>query len=118
VGGPLRDLHGALLRHTDTLANDVGSSPDVFTPIRGQNLELLHNDDLLSMLTMLVLFLWGDTTPTVGPAVARRFAPRLPNANLVIVSDAEHAPWIDDLETCVAQTQHVSRWLTSRERVW
>lgn len=98
------DWAHALLRHTDTLANDVRSSPDVFTPIRGQNLELLHGDDLLGSLTMPVLFLWGEHDPNGGAAVARRFAPRLPNAELVIVPDAEHAPWIDDLETCVART--------------
>jgi pimeloyl-ACP methyl ester carboxylesterase len=37
--------------------------------------------------------------------IARRFAPRLPNAELVIIPDAEHAPWLDDLDMCVARTQ-------------
>lgn len=94
----------ALLRHTDTLANDVRSSPDLFTPIRGQNNDVLLTDDLLSKLTMPVLFLWGQHDPNGGDAVARTFAPRLPNAELVVVADAEHAPWLDDLETCVSRT--------------
>jgi pimeloyl-ACP methyl ester carboxylesterase len=95
----------ALLRHTDTLANDVRSSPDVFTPIRGQNLRLLLTDDLLSALTMPVLFLWGEDDPNGGATVARTFVPRLPNAELVVVAGAEHAPWLDDLATCVAHTR-------------
>lgn len=102
---PMLDWAHALLRHTDTLANDVRSSPDVFTPIRGQNVDVLLTDELLSKLTMPVLFLWGENDPNGGAAVARRFAPRLPDAELVVVSDAEHAPWLDDLETCVARSQ-------------
>lgn len=99
------DWAHALLRHTDTLANDVASSPKTVTPIRGFNTDLLLTDDLLSKLTMPVLFLWGEDDPNGGAAVARDFAARLPNAELVIVPGAEHAPWIDDPETCVARTQ-------------
>lgn len=95
----------ALMRHTDTLANDVRSSPDVITPIRGFNTDLLLSDELLAKLTMPVLFLWGELDPNGGAAVAEAFAPRLPNAELVIVAGAEHAPWIDDEETCVNHTQ-------------
>jgi len=94
-----------LLRETDTLANELRSSPKVVTPIKGFNMELLLTDDLLSKLTMPVLFLWGEDDPNGGAAVGRAFAPRLPNAELVIVPGAEHAPWIDDPETCVSRTQ-------------
>jgi pimeloyl-ACP methyl ester carboxylesterase len=99
------DWAHALLRHTDTLANDIGSSPKVVTPIKGFNTDLLLADELLSKLTMPVLFLWGENDPNGGAAVAKGFAPRLPNAKLVIVAGAEHAPWIDDPETCVKRTQ-------------
>jgi len=98
------DWAHALLRHTDTLANDVRSSPKVFTPIRGQNVQLHLGDDVLSKLTMPVLFLWGEDDPNGGAAIARTFAPRLPNAELVIVPGAEHAPWLDDLNTCVSHS--------------
>lgn len=99
------DWAHALLRHTDTLANDVRSSPKVFTPIRGQNVDLLLGDDVLLKLTMPVLFLWGEDDPNGGAAIARTFAPRLPNADLVIVPGAEHAPWLDDLDTCVSHSR-------------
>lgn len=95
----------ALLRDTDTLANDIRSSPKVVTPIKGYNKDLLLTDELLSKLTMPVLFLWGEDDPNGGAAVGRAFAPRLPNAELVIVPGAEHVPWIDDAETCVTRTQ-------------
>ncbi len=94
-----------LLRHTDTLANDVRSLPKVVNPVKGLNKDLLLTDELLSKLTMPVLFLWGEDDPNGGAAVARAFAPRLPNAELVILSGAEHAPWIDDPETCTAHTK-------------
>lgn len=95
----------ALLRHTDTMRNDIRSSPRVITPIRGQNVDLLLSDDVLSRLTMPALFLWGEDDPNGGAAVARDFVPRLPDARLVVVEGAEHAPWIDDLPTCVSHTQ-------------
>jgi pimeloyl-ACP methyl ester carboxylesterase len=98
------DWAHALMRHTDTLAADVTSSPEVFTPIGGQNVDVLLTDDLLASLTMPVLFVWGENDPNGGASVARSFAPRLPNAELVVVAGAEHAPWLDDLETCVSLT--------------
>ncbi|MEM9565643.1 MAG: alpha/beta hydrolase [Actinomycetota bacterium] len=99
------DWAHALLRHTDTLANDVASSPTLFTPIGGQNRAVLLSDDLLAELTMPVLFLWGEDDPNGGAAVARSFAPRLPDAELVIVPRAEHAPWLDAPELCASRTR-------------
>lgn len=99
------DWAHALLRHTDTLANDVRSSPKLFTPVRGQNRDVLLTDTLLTRLEMPTLFVWGEDDPNGGAAIARAFAPRLPNAELFIVPGAEHAPWIDDLDTCVDRTQ-------------
>lgn len=99
------DWAHALLRDTDTLSNDVRSSPEVVTPVRGQNPDVLLTDDLLTRLTMPVLFLWGEDDPNGGVAVARQFAPRLPDAELVVVPGAEHAPWLDDPATCVSRTR-------------
>lgn len=95
----------ALLSRTDTMKHDGRSSPHLFTPIKGQNDDVLHTDELLSKLTMPTLFLWGADDPNGGERIARSFAPRLPNAELVVIPGAEHAPWIDELELCAAQTQ-------------
>lgn len=94
-----------LLRHTDTMANEIRSMPKVVTPIKGHNVDVLLTDRLLSKLTMPTLFLWGEDDPNGGAAVGKDFAPRLPNAELVIVQGAEHAPWIDDPKTCAKNTQ-------------
>lgn len=94
-----------LLRHTDTMANEIQSMPKVVTPIKGYNVDVLLTDELLSKLTMPTLFLWGEDDPNGGAAVGKAFAPRLPNAELVIVQGAEHAPWIDDPTTCIEHTQ-------------
>jgi len=94
-----------LFANTDTTANEVRSTPQLFTPIRGQNTDVHHSDSLLSKLTMPVLFLWGAEDPNGGAAIAKSFAARLPNSELVLIPGAEHAPWLDDLETCVTRTQ-------------
>jgi pimeloyl-ACP methyl ester carboxylesterase len=95
----------ALLQETDTLRNDMQSSPDLITPIRGQNRRLHLTDDLLARLTMPVLLLWGDEDTIGGADVARGFAPRLPEAQLEIIPEAGHAPWIDELELCARRTR-------------
>lgn len=94
-----------LFNDTDTMANETRSTPELFTPIKGQNTDVHLSDELLSRLTMPVLFLWGADDPNGGDEIARSFAPRLPNADLVVIEGAEHAPWFDDLETCVTRTQ-------------
>lgn len=99
------DWAHSLLSQTNTMANELASIPKVFTPIKGQNDEILHSDELLAKLTMPVLFLWGENDPNGGADIGRAFAPRLPNAELVIVPGAEHAPWLDDLDRCVERTQ-------------
>ncbi len=99
------DWAHALLRHTDTLANDIASTSPVFSPVKGQADGVPLTDKLLSRLTMPVLFLWGEEDPNGGAEIAAEFAPRLPNAELVIVPGAEHAPWLDDLELCVRHTE-------------
>lgn len=95
----------ALLSHTDTLRNDMASSPQAVTPIRGFNRQLLLTDEELARLTMPVLFLWGDEDTNGGAEVARAFAPRLPNATLEIIPEAGHAPWIDELDLCAQRTR-------------
>lgn len=94
----------SLLRHTDTMANDIASSPRLFT-LRGQNDDVLLDDEVLAELRMPVLFLWGEDDPNGGAAVAREFASRVPRAELVLVPEAQHAPWLDDPATCIERTQ-------------
>lgn len=97
------DWFVSLLRDTQTMRNDLRASPKAVTPVRGLNRRMLLTDELLARVTMPVLFLWGDEDPNGGEAVARSFAPRLPNAQLEIVPEAGHAPWIDELDLCTTR---------------
>ncbi len=95
----------AVLKHTDTMANDLGSSPDTVTFFGGLNEQLLLTDELLSRVTVPALLLWGDEDPNGGRSVAEAFAPRLPDAELVMIPEAGHAPWIDELTLCASRTR-------------
>lgn len=99
------DWYLRLLRDTDTMRNDIRSSPKVITPVRGLNNRMLLTDALLSRITMPVLFLWGDEDPNGGESVAQAFAPRFPDARLEIIPQAGHAPWIDELDLCASRTR-------------
>jgi pimeloyl-ACP methyl ester carboxylesterase len=103
------DWYVSVLRDTDTMRNEVRSSPKVVTPISGLNQRMLLSDDVVSHVTMPVLFLWGDEDPNGGPSVARAFAERFPNAELEVIPKAGHAPWIDELELCADRTRSFLR---------
>jgi pimeloyl-ACP methyl ester carboxylesterase len=95
----------ALQRHTDTMVNDLRSSPKIVTPVRGLDQRILHTDELLAGVTMPTLFLWGDEDPNGGERVAGQFAARLPDAQLEMIPRAGHAPWIDELQVCADRTR-------------
>ena len=92
-------------RDTDTMANDLRSSPKIITPLRGLNERMLHSDEILARVTMPTLFLWGDEDPNGGELVAKQFVARLPNAQLEVIPQAGHAPWIDELDLCAERTR-------------
>lgn len=50
----------------------------------------------LGKLGCPALVLWGERDPYMGPEWARRFAEKLPDAQLEILAGAGHWPWIDD----------------------
>jgi pimeloyl-ACP methyl ester carboxylesterase len=103
------DWYVSVLRDTDTMRNEVRSSPKVVTPISGLNERMLLSDDVVSRVTMPVLFLWGDEDPNGGVSVARAFAARFPNAELEVIPKAGHAPWIDELDLCADRTRSFLR---------
>ena len=95
----------SLQRDTDTMVNDLRSSPKIVTPVRGLNQRILHSDELLARVTMPTLFLWGDEDPNGGAHVAEQFTARLPDARLEMIPQAGHAPWIDELDLCAERTR-------------
>jgi pimeloyl-ACP methyl ester carboxylesterase len=47
------------------------------------------------------LFIWGQEDRVDPPLpAATAIAERLPNARLVLLPDAGHLPWLDDVEEC------------------
>jgi pimeloyl-ACP methyl ester carboxylesterase len=89
-----------MLRDTDTMVNELNSTPDVFTPVAGLNRDMLLTDDELARITMPVHFVWGGEDPNGGAGVAREFAARFPAATLDLLEEAGHAPWIDEPDVC------------------
>jgi pimeloyl-ACP methyl ester carboxylesterase len=49
----------------------------------------------LEELDMPALVLWGARDPWLGPELARRYAERLPRAEVEVIEDAGHWPWLD-----------------------
>ena len=92
-----------MLRDTDTMTNEIDSTPDVFTPIAGLKREMLLTDAELARVTMPVLFVWGEEDPNGGASVARSFAARFPDATLDLLDEAGHAPWIDEPDLCATR---------------
>jgi pimeloyl-ACP methyl ester carboxylesterase len=85
----------SLLRDTDTMRNEIDAMPRILT-MRGFNEATLHSPALLARVTSPAYFLWGEDDPMGGAPVARRFVDQLPDAELELMSDAGHAPWMDD----------------------
>lgn len=88
------------IRDTDTMANEVRSSPRVVTPIKGVNDQVLLDDSLLARVRAPTLFIWGGDDPNGGGEIARAFANRVPDAELQVLDGAGHAPWIDEPDRC------------------
>lgn len=103
------DCYLAMLRHTDTMRNEIGPARALISPIRGlAALDL--TDEVLSKVTCPTLFIWGSRDVFGGPDAAQQLVARIPNAELELMPDAGHSPWLDDIEYCAsAVTDFLSR---------
>jgi pimeloyl-ACP methyl ester carboxylesterase len=98
------DWFHAMLRDTDSMRNELMSTPRLITPVHGQNDRMLLTSDLRARVTRPVLFIWGADDPNGGDAIGRRFAEPFPDARFEVLAGAGHAPWIDDPDRCAALT--------------
>jgi len=97
------DCYLALLRHTDTMRNELALGRALISPLRG--LDRIHlTDATLASIRTPTLFLWGENDPFGGATTARSLVRRIPTAELELLAGAGHAPWLDDLERCVGAT--------------
>lgn len=93
----------ALLRHTDTMRNELAMGRALISPIRGLT-GIRLDDAVLARVTAPTLFVWGGRDPFGGESTAREVVRRMPNATLELLPAAGHAPWLDDLDACVRET--------------
>ncbi len=91
------DCYLALLRYTDTMSNELAMGRVLISPLRGLG-RLGLSDAILAKIRTPTYFLWGERDPFGGPDTARHLVERMPNAELELIADAGHAPWLDDLD--------------------
>lgn len=97
---PFNEWYDALSRYTDTMRND-GDLIGSIIPNRGR-VEL--TPDLLAQVTTPTLFLWGADDGFGGEHNARTVTSFMPHAELVMMPDAGHLPWLDDADYAVCMT--------------
>jgi pimeloyl-ACP methyl ester carboxylesterase len=94
--------YAALMTHTDTLRNEFAPARALISPLRG--LARLHlPDDVLRRVTCPTLFIWGGRDVFGGESVARALVARMPTAELDLLPDATHSPWLDDMDASVSK---------------
>jgi pimeloyl-ACP methyl ester carboxylesterase len=95
------DAYYALMRYTDTRRNEFAPARALVSPVRGLD-RLYLTDETLAAIRCPTLFLWGGRDPFGGADVARPFAARIDGAELEVLPDAGHTPWLDDLDGCAS----------------
>jgi pimeloyl-ACP methyl ester carboxylesterase len=98
------DAYLGLLRHTDTLRNEVAPARAFVSPIRGLD-GLLLPASVLAAIRAPTRFIWGGRDPFGSAATARALVAAIPGAELELLPDAGHAPWLDDLEACARSVE-------------
>ena len=97
------DAYLALLRHTDTMRNELAMGRALISA-RG-NLRVRLPDAVLASIRSPTLLLWGENDPFGGADTARALAAHLPDATLELLPGAGHAPWLDERGRCVDATR-------------
>ena len=90
-----KDWYLALQQHTDTMEHD-GNMIGRLGSISGFPDSLTIPDAVLGAVEAPTLFLWGADDGFGGPDVARDVVARMPAAELVMMPDSGHLPWLDD----------------------
>jgi pimeloyl-ACP methyl ester carboxylesterase len=94
------DWYLDLQRHTDTMRNDG----ELIGQVIPHRTELVLSDDQLAQARVPTLFWWGSDDTFGGEDVARHLVGAMPDAELTMVPDAGHLPWLDDPEGAARAT--------------
>lgn len=81
---------------TPTIANDAAMIVRCGTWRGGFDPALDVDDDLLGRVRAPTLIVAGSDDPVGGEEVARTLADRLASADIEVMNDAGHLPWLDD----------------------
>ncbi len=90
-----KDWYTALMEHTDTMANDGEMIGRAVSLLRGFDRSLTLPDSMLARVTVPTLFLWGEDDGFGGEDVARALVAKIPNAELIMLEESGHLPWLD-----------------------
>lgn len=86
----------SLQRDTATMRNDLHTIGSLVTPSGSVHSALALSDDLLRRIDVPTAFYWGADDPFGGGDVAQRMVDLMGDAELEMVADAGHLPWLDD----------------------
>ena len=87
-------------RHTDTMKSDLAAMASI---VRDHESVRLSERDFRAV-PVPTRFLWGADDTFGGEDVARRLVGWMPDAELTMIPDAGHLPWIDFPELIAAET--------------
>lgn len=88
---------------TDTMQNELGMIEKALT-WRGTRSELLFGEEELRRVPQPTLYIWGEDDTFGGARLARQTAAMTPNAQLRIMSQSGHLPWLDAAKEVAALT--------------
>jgi 2-hydroxy-6-oxonona-2,4-dienedioate hydrolase len=98
------DWYLALQRHTDTFRNEAAMIGSGISPLRGFDRALTLDEALLRSVTRPTRFIWGADDTFGGEDVARHLVSLLPDAELEMLPDSGHLPWLDVPEHVARRT--------------
>jgi 2-hydroxy-6-oxonona-2,4-dienedioate hydrolase len=108
------DWYHAMQRHTDTMANEARMIRSLASVRAGWHPALSLDEDLLGRITTPTYYFWGADDPFGGLDVARQLVASMPAAELEMVPDAGHLPWLDDpARAAVAVASFLQRTLAA-----
>lgn len=86
----------ALQAHTDTYVNEATMIAACGGPIRGFDPRLELDTDTLGRVVAPTRLVWGADDTFGGEEVGIALRDALPDADLVVMRDSGHLPWLDD----------------------
>ncbi len=87
------DWYLGLARHTDTMRNDGDMIGWLLRPDAVSRFRL--TEELLATVKPPTRFIWGADDAFGGEDVARTVVAAMPDAELIMLPDAGHLPWLD-----------------------